>query len=329
MADDHEVGAPLPIDPLPGIFNAGFLSLLSGASGIGKTALIADLARRFRDGDTIAGHQSHAVPVGYITADRPWDDSRLWFNAVGFPEIRQYSILDDHGFNLDLLGKRGDGPKALASCLDQLQMPGPGIIFVDPIALFLGGNLLDYNTVALGCIKLHRQISRRVHIPHCLVGVCHTAKQKADAKDRYMRPQDRINGSGALLGFTATQITLMSPEEYGKGSIYHLFLNPHHRRPETWYLEKSNETGLFRYVGAPVTSPTEQLNDKLLSLHAILADPPIPNSVPSIMRQLSDVGVTPKTVTRWLHSLEEAGFVIHQGRNSWVKVVQESSAPPA
>lgn len=323
MADDHEVDGTAPVDPLPGIFNAGFLSLFSGASGIGKTALIAHLARCFRDGAPIAGHPTNQVPVGYITGDRPWDDSQQWFDAVGFPDIRQYSVVDDDQFDLTQLGKRGDGAAALQSCLDRLQMPGPGIVFVDPIALFLGGNLLDYNTVAIGCIKLHRKISKRTRFPHCLVGVCHTSKQKADTSDRYLRPQDRISGSGALNGFSATQMNLMAPDEIGNGmDQYHCYLNPHHRKAETWYLTKDDQTGLFTFVKEMRRSDEDQLNDRLLSIHAMLTDPPTVNTIPSIMRLTADLALTPRTLNRYLHALQKAGYVRHLGRSAWQKVLK-------
>jgi hypothetical protein len=53
-------------DPLPHFFTAGSLSLLSGASGVGKTAFIAMLARTFHEGGQIGGHVATRSLVGYI-----------------------------------------------------------------------------------------------------------------------------------------------------------------------------------------------------------------------------------------------------------------------
>ena len=60
---------PVPafIDPIPRIIPAYGISLLAGAPNVGKTALLASMARSFRDNRLIFGHQPSVVPaIGVI-----------------------------------------------------------------------------------------------------------------------------------------------------------------------------------------------------------------------------------------------------------------------
>jgi hypothetical protein len=319
------VTVPDPIrDPLLGIFNCGFLSLLSGASGIGKTALVAGLAVRFRDGLSVFGHTPNVPPaIAYITADRPWADAGLWFEAVGFPEIRQYSILDDSGFAMALLRRGAAGEVALRTCLTALALPPGSLVFVDPMTLFLGGNLLDYHVVATTCIQIHRQL---MDSHHCLVGLFHTSKQREDKKSRYLRAQDRITGSGALLGFTATQMNLMAPDEADRtDDVYQLLINPHHRRQETIELTKDPETGLFLFPDAAPTQVTTQLPTQPRTLSAPLMAmyrqfPEYPTLVYTAQFLQMYQDVNPKTVHERLNKLLATGLIERVARGAWRKV---------
>ena len=229
------------------------------------------------------GRDPNPVPgIGYITADRPWADSRQWFDAVGFPEIAHYSLVEDRDFKLEVLTNRQTkmrGAPLLEACIATLALPPGSLIFVDPIALFLGGDLLNYYTVAVSCMQIHRGL---MDTHHTIVGICHTAKQKADTKDRYLRAQDRISGSGALLGFTATQMNLMGPDEAGNDDgTYHFFVNPHHLASFTYALTKDPHTGLFVFPDAPPVpsvGPLADLDEELQTLYASLPDPPAPIS---------------------------------------------------
>lgn len=321
MAD---VPSPRWASPLPRILDTPSLNMLAGASGIGKTALIASIACRFRDGAKLFGHQITAPPaVGYLSADRGGASARLWFDAAGYPDIPQYSLVDDAGFDIkQLMGKYG-GADLLAYCIDQVQLPPGSLLFIDPIALFVGSNLLDYRAVAIACISIQRWLTKH---PYCLIGVCHTSKQKGDAKDRYLRPQDRILGTGALLGYTSTQMYLMAPEESGSEDGCHTFLwNPHHAREESFQMKKGPE-GLFVIDEAQVPLSTE-LEADLMAL--LMLFPPADRAISTaqLVKMLNtDVGHGPlpqRTLTRRLRTLEERRYIWQPRKGLWARVPKE------
>jgi hypothetical protein len=305
-------------DPLPHFFTAGSLSLLSGASGVGKTAFIAMLARTFHEGGQIGGHQATRSLVGYITGDRSWQESRQWFDRVGFSEIAQYSLVDDRTFDLMKISKRASGPAALIECVDRLELAEPGIIFIDPAALFMGGNLLDYHTVALSCIEIQRYAMDH---GHCLVGVCHTSKQKADKGERYLRMQDRINGTGALLGFTSTQMNLAGPDETGRDDgLLQCYVNPHLAKAETWYLKRDETTGLLSFTTVDETASddpgvTQIPAEDLMAVYALLNEPPTPTATAEILERAK---IPPRTLYRRLRALEAKGLISQPDKGLWM-----------
>ena len=249
---------PLLVSPIPLIIPAGGISLLAGAPGIGKTALIATLARDLRDGRPIFGHQPAPVPaIGIVSADRGWaEGAGEWFKRAGYPEIRYYSLTDDPHFNPKRLRKKWDRTDLLMEFIDRLELPWGALVIVDPIALFLGGNLLDYDGCAVACLELRRLLQYR---GLTLIATAHSAKLRADKKERYLRLQDQILGSTAIFGFTDTQMYLASPAELGKD--YYMFLwHSHVTVPETFCLER-DEQGLFvPYTGVDLGTQARVLN---------------------------------------------------------------------
>lgn len=234
--------APTYTDPLPGVLPTGGISLLAGAPNVGKTALIAGILRNFRDQRPIFGKQPNPVAgIGYINADRSWArGSGVWFERAGYPEIPQYTMSDDAAFNPKLLRKKHDRTDILARFIDLLKLPPFSLICIDPIALFLGGNLLNYDDCAVACHEIRAYLRLK---QYTLIATAHSAKIKADKKERYMRLQDQVLGSTAISGFTDTMMYLASPQETKKP--YFTFLwHPHSAQSEEVYLEQ-DEQGLF------------------------------------------------------------------------------------
>jgi AAA domain len=236
------------VDPLPDIIPVGGISLLAGAPNVGKTALLAWIARCFRDHQPIFGHQPNKLPaIGIVCADRSWArGAGVWFKRIGFEDIRRYCMADDPSFDPRSLRRRFERSQRLIEFIDKLALPPGSLVLVDPVALFLGGNLLDYDTCAVACHELRVALAVR---GLTLIATAHSAKIKADKRDRYLRLQDQILGSTALFGFTDTQMYLASPEETGQ-EYYTFVWHPHLAKAEFHYLGR-DEQGLFvPYDGA-------------------------------------------------------------------------------
>jgi hypothetical protein len=235
--------------PLPCILPAGGISLLAGGSGIGKTALLADFLRRLRTGEPIFGRQpaSTITGVGIVNMDRGWTEGAgEWFKRVGFADIPYYSLIDDATFQPSRLRKKWNRTDILFECIDKLQLPPLSVVATDPISLFLGGNLMDYDACAVACCEIRRKLIER---KLTMIATAHSRKISADKHDRYLRLQDHILGSTALLGFTDTQMYLATPEEIRKP--YYAFLwQPHMVPVETFMLQRDAQGLFIPYTGS-------------------------------------------------------------------------------
>jgi AAA domain len=236
------------LDPLPNLIPAQGISLLAGASNIGKTALLASVTLALRDGKPVFGHQPGTIAaLGVVNADRGWErGAGHWFNLAGFGDVRYYSMSDDPLFDPRSLRRKFERTVRLIEFIDKLQLPPRSVVIVDPIGLFLGGNLLNYDDCAVACHEIRAALKRRLLT---LIATAHSAKLRADKNERYLRLQDQILGSAAIYGFSDTQMVLAGPEETGKP--YYIFLiHSHMAPPQLFYLER-DEQGLFvPYSGA-------------------------------------------------------------------------------
>lgn len=305
-----------PPDPLPPWFAGGSVNLLAGASGTGKTALIAQWAVAFRDGLTVCGHAPHPLAaVGVLSADRSWaQSSQKWFAAAGWPDIPCYSIQDDLGFDLHRLLEKGVRAMLaiFGNCLDQLALPPQSLLIAEPIADWLGGNLLDYRDCSVACRLIRRLLQHR---QLTLIGLAHAAKQLADPKRRYQRLQDRLAGSTAILGYADTQMYLASPEELGV-EHYTLHVNPHHAPSETFALEREPETGLFTAPRALKEPRKGSAPFPIQELVTWLAQAPEGRLFGDIMTwaKAYSPDMAESTLRRHLHLLTESGLVEKSGR---------------
>lgn len=315
--------------PLPPILLRNSINLLAGAPGAGKTALVAWMTTRFRDTLPIFGFApTPGIFQGFIGADRSWNDStHLWFDTAGYPDIPHYSLLDDASFNVTRLRKRGERMGILHSCFDALDTQAPGghipsgsLVWIDPISLFLGGNLLDYDACVTGCIEIHRLCKDR---DLTVVGLAHAGKQKADKAQRYLRLQDRIVGSTAQFGFTDTMMYLAEPLEVGEDfSVFHW--HPHHAAASSFKLLRDPATGLLLpdhaepLTGLPASVPDEPVVAAIL---ACLPESPTLGTLSDLRQALTyqEVPASLATVKRALQRLLEARRVVRVGHGRYTK----------
>ena len=298
-------------DPLPGVLPTGGISLLAGAPNVGKTALLAGILRNFRDQLPIFGRQPNPVAgIGYINADRSWArGSGIWFERIGYPEIPQYTMSDDAAFNPKRLRKKHERTDILATFIDLLKLPPHSLIVVDPIALFLGGNLLSYDDCAVACHEIRAYLRLR---KYTMLATAHSSKIKADKKERYMRLQDQILGSTAIFGFSDTMLYLASPQETGKP--YFTFLwHPHQAPAEVFQLEQ-DDRGLFQmYTGADSANQTRVM--------ALLPEDGTPIAFGTLVELADQYPLSRATVARVLDALIDLGKVDKPEHGMYVRVL--------
>lgn len=221
-----------------GILPRDEVSILSGASGAGKSTLIAQLLAAIVNGeDTFMGHQiKHPVRIGYIAADRTWDSyAELAERAMlDTKQLQIRSLVDDEGIDVTML--EWQSMKLLKSLIDSFD--SPDLIIVDPMVVFLGVDPNKYNAVAPRLIQMGRWCKQG---GFTILATHHATKARSDYS--FKRPQDRISGSSALLGFTSSQLFLSAADEIGKPYSEFTAVN-HNDPPESIRLGR-NESGLF------------------------------------------------------------------------------------
>jgi hypothetical protein len=294
-------------DPLPDILLCGGIAILAGAPNIGKTALLAGMLRDLSRGLPIFGIQPAKIPaIGFIAADRGWmRGAGVWFERAGYPEIHHYSLLDDPSFNSMRLNKHHERVQLLAEFVDKLSLPRGSLVAVDPMSLFLGGNMLDYDVSAKALI----QIQKIILMPTSLAMICtaHTAKLKADKRERYARVVDQTYGSTGIGGHSDTMMYLAGPHETGKA--YHEFTwHPHKRLPATFKLEQ-DEQGLFRPYQGLIALDTSKHGSVL----ALFPPDGATMEFGALVVAAQQIPVSRRTVKRVLEELMAAGAVEHVG----------------
>lgn len=145
--------------------------------------------------------------IAYLISDRNVEEAASRATALGIPDnkIQFYSIVNDKAIHENELL----APKMLLEkILDKKFTIDFDLLVIDPIGLFINGNLNSYQTVARSMMILNRiAIEKNITI----IGTHHSTKAKHEVKFR--RPQDRISGSSALLGYSGTQMVLVPTDE--------------------------------------------------------------------------------------------------------------------
>lgn len=263
--------APNFLDPIPGLIPFGSFCLFVGPPKIGKTSLYASWIPRLLAGKSICGFPTNPPnAVGVITTDHKWGlNQGQWFKAVGLPDIPHYSLRDDKDVNWEKM-RRSPATRAelLNYSLDKLALPPGGLVIIDVATVFITNRLNDYNEVVAGIGTMSQILDRR---QLTCQGVGHMSKQRSDPKDRYLRPHERVSGSGAQVGYSDTTMYLLGPED--TGNPHHTFgWMPTHAAAGTFDFWQDPATGLFvPYQKGMGSIP---LNDPLLGILDAFPEPP-------------------------------------------------------
>lgn len=289
--------------PIPRYLPAWQPHFLSGPPGGGKTCFVASLVKALQAGETIFGKASSAPPfIGIVAADREWADAKQWYDTAGVPDLPSFSVVDSD-ISLAQLKKRD--PLLLLDDIisTHFQAPPNSLIIIDPISYWAGGDMNRYMQVYTALIGLNRFcLQHQITV----IGLAHTGKQKADAKDRYTRPQDRINGSAALLGCSGTQMALETPDQT-ETQHYRFTWVPHHAQAESFDLDRDPDTGLFHEA---VPTAAQIIRPEILALLPIApAEPVQPKDVLKLMAGAKLELVSRVSLHAWLKRWCDAGVV--------------------
>lgn len=226
-------------DPIPGIIPFASLTVIAGASGAGKTILLADWLQRMRSGQSVCGHMTNPATAYYVlAADRNWDTYARAFGAAGFPDVNRYVLADDDGFDPRNWGKKHSALALFEKCLEVME-PLPGSwVNIDPVApLFIQGNQNDARDVALS-LHWFRKMAKKYRITLALFA--NVGKQKSE--ETYRRAQDRIAGSGAFVAYSDTQISVDQDEE----GVMTMRWTPRAAMAEDFQFKFDTKSGLFQ-----------------------------------------------------------------------------------
>jgi archaellum biogenesis ATPase FlaH len=288
-------------DPIPDIIAHGSLTYMAGASGSGKTIMMAEWFGRWREARTICGHSTNMpTELCYLAADRDWSTYARVFAHVGFSEVKRYVLAEDPDFD-PKAWKRTEAFKFLDRCITKLN-PKPGaLVVIDPVApLFVQGKTNDNWDVAVSS-HYFRVIARRLNIT--IICMANVSKQRTE--DTYVRPQDRIAGSGAFVAYSDTQIYL----ERDKEGILTLGWVPRCHETEEFRFRFDKTIGLFRpAIGDETVPGLPEVAVKILGL--IPEDPTATVVSPDIVRRCQELGISRTTVFKWLKLLDEQYRII-------------------
>lgn len=288
-------------DPIPGIIPFGTLTIVAGAPGVGKTAMLAEWIRRWQAGRTICEKPTNK-PLGgfyFLAADRQWQSHQIWFDAVGYPNIPHYSVADDPTYSLERLKAANMAFTCFEDCLKKLAPPPGAHLIVDPVSpLFIQGDPNRARDVATSLLRFSRACQQyKINIT-C---TAHFGKQKADQKEQYARPQDRIAGSGAFSGFSDTQVYLIDP--LPPKQPYHILgWVPRHAAPEEFHFKREETNGLF--------IPYEHYTEANQTDAVLTCVPYEPLAMEALVKRVHEqLGYSVRTTERYLKQLVADGRV--------------------
>ena len=309
-------------DPIGRYLRYMDIALLSAPARTGKTMLLADWARRLRDGVPICGIPTHPPAfIGVIATDRGWQDHVERYAAVGWPDIPHYSLPDDPSVNWWSFAAQ---PRLCVEqfklALAKLDPPPFSVVIMDPITPFIPGDLIGYKLTMVGLLAIRQEVIKR---KIALIGTCHQGKAKQDERQQFRRPEDHIYGSAALGGFTDTQLYLMGPEFTERPNYFSLGMLSHQAEGKTVALMRAPSPyspGHVCFVPWQDQGVEQLERWKLLAVFPTAGTPIATAEL--LARATDEVGLSRPTCFRYLKALEADGLVCAVSRGVWQRVDQ-------
>jgi archaellum biogenesis ATPase FlaH len=257
------IAIPPPIpDLIDDLLPQREVSILAGASGAGKTTLLCHLMKNALEGGDFFGQGIRpGLKIGYISGDRTVRALANAAERVGLDltQIWMRSVPDEVAIEEARMER---DPMGLLMELLTSLLPAD-LIIVDPLVSFFGASPREYHVMGPRLLRVSRWCNKE---GATVLGTHHSTKARTDFT--FKRPQDRINGSMGLLGFSSTQLFLMEPEDQGPPH-HQLFVVSHTAKPLTLAL-KREENGTFKQldiVDQKLLDPSvDALSQKLLDL---------------------------------------------------------------
>lgn len=322
--------------PIPILLPGGGVTILSGATGIGKTAFVAQIVKAVLDGEgEILGCPVFptAKKVGIIVTDRDWAEAHHWYTKHGVvkgPRFTAYCLQDDYGVKWVRFTDAREHRTLFNEALDLLDLPPQSLVVVDPISPFLGSNLNDYSKTFAAIGPLNQALKKR---QLTALGLHHVMKMKKDPNNRHVRPQDRILGSTAIASFTNTQIYLMGPEENEKPNTerwYTIGFVPHNSQGRELRFSRDADGRFIPYVAAaahglatvePISGSDEQLNDifNLLQTVGPITTAEHNARISAYFEAKREKPKTPRQMDRYREVLAEQKRIYSPRRGFWMR----------
>lgn len=229
----------------------GQISILAGASGAGKTTLMMQAIAASSKGVSFIPEFTWLCDKGiaYVAADRTITETLELIKKIDYnPEkVQFYGLVDDTTIPNHLLAT----PRSLFNAIVAKFTKPFDVLILDPLGLFMEGSMNNYNHVAKSLIPMNQWALKE---GVTLIATHHSRKARSDFK--FQRPQDRISGSTALLGYSGTQMVLVPKNEEENQEWDQLHVIPHTMEDMTVYLQRGQDGLLYPIeVGVPVTKP--------------------------------------------------------------------------
>lgn len=228
---------PEPLPPLvEDILPTREVSILAGASGAGKTTLLLHLIKAFQTNSPFFGKRVRPnTRIGFIAADRTWRSyaERIRKIGVDTEKLGVRTVADDEDIDESRLKR-----DAMGLLFDLIRSLGPlDLVIIDPMVHFFGASPKEWHLMGPALLSLNKWCNRQ---EMTVLGTHHSTKARTDFS--FVRPQDRINGSMGLLGFSSSQLFMMEPE--GDADYHQLFVHGHNAAD--WHLKlRMTDQGIF------------------------------------------------------------------------------------